>query len=75
MAAENGHVEVIQKLWNLAIELQLTPEELKNGMLLSKGRFDQTAWHMAADNGHVEVIQKLWDLAKELELTPKELRN
>jgi ankyrin repeat protein len=36
IAALNGHVEVIEKLWDLAKELQLTPEDLKNGVLLSK---------------------------------------
>jgi CO/xanthine dehydrogenase Mo-binding subunit len=74
MGAENVHVEVIQNLLDLAKQLQLTPEELRNEMLLSKGMFDQTSWHMAADNGHVELIQKLWDLAKELQLKPEELR-
>jgi hypothetical protein len=43
MAADNGRVEVIQKFWDLAKEMKLTPEKLKNGVLLSKGRFDQTA--------------------------------
>jgi hypothetical protein len=44
--------------------MQLTPEELRNGVLLSKGELDKTAWHMAANYCHVEVIQKLWNLAK-----------
>jgi hypothetical protein len=36
MAAFNVHVELIQKLWYLAKELKLTPEELKNGLLFQK---------------------------------------
>jgi 5-methylthioribose kinase len=62
-AAIGLHVEIIQKLWGLAKELQLTPEELSNEVL-SKNEFVQTTWHIAVNNGHVEVIQKLWDLAK-----------
>jgi hypothetical protein len=64
MAAFGGHVEVIQKLWCLAKKLQLTPEELRNEVLLSKGKFEETPWHMAAFGDHIEVIQKLWDLLK-----------
>jgi hypothetical protein len=59
MAADNGRVELIQKLWDLAKKLQLTPEELRNGVLLSKVKLDQTAWQMAADNNHVELIENL----------------
>jgi hypothetical protein len=46
-------------LLDLAKELQLTPEELRNDVLLSKGMLNQTAWHMAGFGGHVEVIHKL----------------
>jgi hypothetical protein len=59
-------------LWDLAKKVQLTPEKLWNGVLLSKGELDKTAWHIAAYYGHVEVIEKLWNLAKELELTPED---
>jgi hypothetical protein len=75
VAAENCHVEVIQKLWDLAKGQELTPEELINGVLLSKDQFDKTAWHTAAIGGHVEETQKLWDFAKELQLTSEELKN
>jgi hypothetical protein len=30
MAAREGHVEVLEKLWDLAKGLQLEPEELRN---------------------------------------------
>jgi len=34
MAAGEGHVEVLEKLWNLAKEVQLNPEELRNEVWL-----------------------------------------
>jgi hypothetical protein len=41
LAEYYGHVEIIQNLWDLSKELQLTPEHLKNGLLLlSKGELD-----------------------------------
>jgi ankyrin repeat protein len=36
MAAERGNVEVLEKLWDWAKELQLNPEELRNIVCLSK---------------------------------------
>jgi len=35
-AAESGDVELLNKLWDLAKELQLKPEVLRNEVLLSK---------------------------------------
>jgi len=67
MAAGEGHVEVLEKLWEWARELQLKPEELKNQFWLSKDSSGRTTWHMAAGNGHIEVLEKLWDLAIELQ--------
>jgi ankyrin repeat protein len=61
MAAREGHVEVLEKLWDLAKELQLKPEVLRNEMLVSKNNFDQTAWHIAAGEGDVDILEKLWD--------------
>jgi ankyrin repeat protein len=59
-AAEGGHVELLDKLWDWDKALQLKPEELRNGLLLSKGAFEQTAWHKAVIRGHVEILEKLW---------------
>jgi hypothetical protein len=47
MAAHNGYFEIIKNLRDLAKVLKLTPEDLKKEVLLSKGNFAQTAWHMA----------------------------
>jgi ankyrin repeat protein len=61
MAVKEGHVEVLEKLWDLAKELQLKPEELRNELLVSKINFDQTTWHFAAVEGDVNILEKLWD--------------
>jgi ankyrin repeat protein len=50
-AAKIGNVEVLERLWNWAKELQLKPEEIKNEVLL-KNKNEETAWHMAAGVGH-----------------------
>ena len=47
-AAEGGSIEVLEKLWDLAKELRLKPEELRNEVLLSKDKQKETAWHKAA---------------------------
>jgi hypothetical protein len=74
-AAEEGHVEVLNKLWVWAKELQLEPEELRNEVLLLRDMYDNTAWYKAAEKGHVEVLNKLCDWAKDLQLKPEELKN
>jgi ankyrin repeat protein len=61
MAAREGHVEVLDKLWDLAKELQLKPEKLRNEMLVSKNNFDQTAWHIVAGEIDIDILEKLWD--------------
>jgi ankyrin repeat protein len=75
VAAGNGHIEVLEKLWDLAKEVQLNPEELRNEVWLSKDMYGQTAWHMAVGEGHVEILEKLWEWARELQLKPEELKN
>jgi ankyrin repeat protein len=69
--AERGHVEILGKLCDWARDLQIKPEELRNGLFLSYEMYGKTAWNIAAQSGHIEVIGQLWDWAKELE----ELRN
>jgi ankyrin repeat protein len=55
LAAADGHVEILQKLWEWGKELQLKPEELRNELLVSKSILNKTACHMAAVSSHVEV--------------------
>jgi hypothetical protein len=46
-AAEIGQVEILQKLWDWAKELQLKPEALRNELLL-KSRFLEMSLPMAS---------------------------
>jgi hypothetical protein len=39
LATESDQVEILEKLWNCAIDLQLKPEEIRNDVLLSKNDF------------------------------------
>jgi len=73
IAATEGHVAVLEKLWDWAKELLLKPEELRSDVFLSKDKYGQTAWHMAASKGNVEVLEKLWDWANEVQLKPWEI--
>jgi len=74
MAATRSKVQLLERLWVWAKELQLNPEELRNIVCLSKDNSGQTPWHEAALRGKVEVFEKLWDWATELQLNPEDLR-
>jgi hypothetical protein len=63
LTARQGHVEVLRKLWDLAKELQLQQEELRNEMWESKDKSGESAWQMAV-GGHVEILEELLDWAK-----------
>jgi hypothetical protein len=53
-------------LWEWAKKI-LTPEELKNKLLLAKDKLDRTAWNAAAQEGRREVLNKLLEWDKELQ--------
>jgi len=72
MASEKGHIEVLNKLWQWAIEV-LTQAELYK-MFLAKDLNERTAWHMASENGQIEVLVKLWEWGKHV-LTPEDLNS
>jgi hypothetical protein len=38
-AAEGGQVEILEKLWDWAKELQLKPKEFRNELFLSRDEF------------------------------------
>jgi hypothetical protein len=73
--AKRGHVEVLEKLWDWAKNLQIKPEELRNRLWLSKDNYGETAWQSTARLGPVEVLENLCDWSKELQLKPEELMN
>ena len=74
MAARESHVEVLEKLWEWAKELQLKPEDFRKDLWLSKDKFNQTPWHMAAERWHIEVLEKVCNWDKELQVNPEELK-
>ena len=53
-----AQVEILEKLWNWAKEIQLNPEELQNAVL-STCNYGKTAWYKAAESGQVEILEKL----------------
>jgi len=57
MAAGTGHVEILQKVWDWAKELQLKPEELRNDVWLSKSRLDYMVWHLAAEKATLKFYR------------------
>jgi len=57
MAASVSHVKLLQKLKDLAKELQLTQQELSDQLWWSKFESGETAWLMAARRGYVKLLQ------------------
>jgi len=72
MAAQRGKLEVLDKLWDLAMK-ELTTEELSNTFLLAKDGTERSAWHVAANSDNVEILEYLWECAKE-KLNTEELK-
>jgi hypothetical protein len=44
LAAERGQVDILEKLWYWAKNLQLKPEEIRNEVLLTKNNYGNTGW-------------------------------
>jgi ankyrin repeat protein len=63
MVAERDQVQILEKLWTFAKELQLKPDELRNEVLLLKDKYNRTALHTASGEGQVVILEKLWDFA------------
>ena len=63
-AARGSHDKLLQKLWQLAKELQLNPQDLGNEMWLSKDESWKLAWQMAVEGRQVELLEKLSDWTK-----------
>jgi endo-1,4-beta-D-glucanase Y len=73
MAAGNGHLDVLLKIWVWAKE-NLTREEINNKLLLATDYMGRTAWNVAASKGKVDVLHEIWQWAKE-NLTREEINN
>jgi hypothetical protein len=72
-AAERGQVEILEKLWDWAKELQLKPKQLRNEVF-STDKYGKTVSYKAANRGQVEILEKLWDWVNELQLETYMLR-
>jgi hypothetical protein len=72
LAAEENHVEILQKLWVWAEEMEQNPNALKKKLFLAKDRYGYIAWHQAAYFGRSEALETLWSLAKEAKLNLRE---
>jgi hypothetical protein len=59
--SQRSYVEVLEKWWDWAKELQLKPEELRNVLCLSKYKSKQTSRNMAAGKGDVDILEKMWN--------------
>jgi hypothetical protein len=70
-ASENGQLEVLHKLWELA-EKELTPDEIKK-LLLTPSYNGRTAWHSALQHGNMKVLKLLWEWVKQV-ITPEEIK-
>jgi hypothetical protein len=63
VAAEWGKLETLQIVWEWA-KRKLTPEEIKNKLLLATDKEGNTALHLAAMGEDLAILQIVWDWAK-----------
>jgi ankyrin repeat protein len=73
IAAQRNRVEILQKLWVWAEEVQQNTNDLKKKLLLAKDKYGYMAWHRAALRGRLEVFETLRGWAKEADLSQLEL--
>ena len=45
---------------------------LKDGLLLARGFYVQSAWHLAAVRGNTEILEKLWSWGREVQVNLKD---
>jgi endo-1,4-beta-D-glucanase Y len=65
MAAIIGNKDILEKLWSWGREVQVN---LKDDLLLAKGRNGVTAWDMAAHYGNKDILEKLWNWGREVQV-------
>jgi len=64
VAGHEGHIKVLEKLWEYAKE-KLTKEKLNNKLLLAEDNREENIWHYKSLRGNVELLGRLWKQAKE----------
>jgi ankyrin repeat protein len=72
MAALEGNLQVLGKLWKCANE-NLTRVEISNELLLATDDKGRTVWQVAVKDGKLGVLQKIWDWAEGI-LTERALK-
>jgi len=72
LTVNNGYVQVLQKLWGWAEELQLTTDELHK-LLLAEHRDGSTPIYWAASKSSTELLEKMWGVCKETQVNPDDL--
>jgi ankyrin repeat protein len=71
IAADQGRLEILQKVWEWANE-KLTTEEINKKLLLATDNEERTVLHIAALHGTLEILKKAWVWANE-KLTTDEM--
>jgi ankyrin repeat protein len=72
MAAVNGSVQALEKIWEWAEEVKST---LIYNPLLSQNRDNKTVWQLSAEGGDTEEVEKMRDRAHEEQINSGELKN
>jgi hypothetical protein len=57
--SKNITIQILQELRDLAKELHLKPEELRNELWLSKDNSGEMAWNVAAGKSNHEILEKM----------------
>jgi len=65
----SGHMKTLDTLWVWGREVQVN---LKDDMLLSKGRSGHTAFNIAAEKCFKEILQKLWGWGTKVQVNLKD---
>ncbi|KAK9737419.1 NACHT domain [Popillia japonica] len=71
LAAISGSIQKMRKIWDLAKEISLNQEELKQILLANR---DQEICQRVAKMGCADVLLQIWTWAKELEFNNEELK-
>jgi len=65
MTAACGNLDLLERIWLWAGEVQRNPHLFKIILLLDQYKDGQIVWHIALAGGHVEMLGRLWSRAKE----------
>ena len=72
MVPQKYELEVLEKLWVWAKELEVYSKEFKE-KLIAKDKNGFIAWHRAALFGRLQALETFWSLTLKAELNPHEL--